>query len=141
MVYPEGLSTGLTSKRTSHKVAEQGRRNRINDALKEMQTLLPPKNKINGASGSDGSPEAGNGPNGKADDKETAEIKSNNSKAATVESACLYVRQLQKENAHVQSLARENEQLKKRLAELEVKSEAQEVKNDSPNDAVAGTTE
>ena len=32
---------GLTSKRTSHKIAEQGRRNRINEAIKEMQTLLP----------------------------------------------------------------------------------------------------
>lgn len=40
--YPDSLSSGLTSKRTSHKIAEQGRRNRINDALKEMQTLLPP---------------------------------------------------------------------------------------------------
>ncbi|KAF4554091.1 Helix-loop-helix DNA-binding domain-containing protein 1 [Elsinoe fawcettii] len=40
--YPESLSSGLTSKRTSHKIAEQGRRNRINEALKEMQSLLPP---------------------------------------------------------------------------------------------------
>ncbi|KAI9893612.1 MAG: hypothetical protein M1814_006408 [Vezdaea aestivalis] len=38
--YPEALSTNLTSKRTSHKIAEQGRRNRINTALKEMETLL-----------------------------------------------------------------------------------------------------
>ncbi|TKX27569.1 putative phosphorus acquisition-controlling protein [Elsinoe australis] len=40
--YPDSLSSGLTSKRTSHKIAEQGRRNRINEALKEMQALLPP---------------------------------------------------------------------------------------------------
>jgi hypothetical protein len=39
--YPDSLSTGLTSKRTSHKVAKQGRRNRINDALKEMRALIP----------------------------------------------------------------------------------------------------
>ena len=40
--YPEHLSTNLTSKRTSHKIAEQGRRNRINNALAEMAGLLPP---------------------------------------------------------------------------------------------------
>jgi hypothetical protein len=39
--YPDSLSTGLTSKRTSHKVAAQRRRNRINDALKEMRALIP----------------------------------------------------------------------------------------------------
>ena len=40
--YPEALSTNLTSKRTSHKIAEQGRRNRINNALQEIASLLPP---------------------------------------------------------------------------------------------------
>jgi hypothetical protein len=40
--YPEALSTNLTSKRTSHKIAEQGRRNRINHALQEIASLLPP---------------------------------------------------------------------------------------------------
>ncbi|KAI4152322.1 MAG: hypothetical protein L6R39_001847 [Caloplaca ligustica] len=40
--YPETLSTNLTSKRTSHKIAEQGRRNRINTALQEIASLLPP---------------------------------------------------------------------------------------------------
>ncbi|KAJ4295837.1 hypothetical protein N0V88_004539 [Collariella sp. IMI 366227] len=39
--YPSELSTNLTSKRTSHKIAEQGRRNRINSALQEIATLLP----------------------------------------------------------------------------------------------------
>ena len=39
--YPEALSKNLNSKRTSHKIAEQGRRNRINTALQEMQSLLP----------------------------------------------------------------------------------------------------
>ncbi|KFY69069.1 hypothetical protein V498_10524, partial [Pseudogymnoascus sp. VKM F-4517 (FW-2822)] len=37
--YPTELSTNLTSKRTSHKIAEQGRRNRINSALQEIATL------------------------------------------------------------------------------------------------------
>ncbi|KAK7203130.1 hypothetical protein BZA70DRAFT_283935 [Myxozyma melibiosi] len=38
--YPEQLSINLTSKRTSHKIAEQGRRNRINNALSELNLLL-----------------------------------------------------------------------------------------------------
>src|SRR5579871_3239051 len=46
--YPSELSTNLTSKRTSHKIAEQGRRNRINLALQEMQSLLPSKSNNNG---------------------------------------------------------------------------------------------
>src|SRR5436305_12213546 len=41
VMYPEALSTNLTSKRTSHKIAEQGRRNRINSALQEIAKLLP----------------------------------------------------------------------------------------------------
>lgn len=43
--YSPELSTNLTSKRTSHKLAEQGRRNRMNFALQEIATLLP-QNKI-----------------------------------------------------------------------------------------------
>ena len=39
--YPEALAENLSSKRTSHKIAEQGRRNRINLALKEIEGLLP----------------------------------------------------------------------------------------------------
>lgn len=40
--YPETTPTTLTSRRTSHKIAEQGRRNRINNALNELETLMPP---------------------------------------------------------------------------------------------------
>ncbi|KAJ5134102.1 hypothetical protein N7526_005467 [Penicillium atrosanguineum] len=40
--YPEALAENLSSKRTNHKLAEQGRRNRINSALKEIETLIPP---------------------------------------------------------------------------------------------------
>lgn len=40
--YPEHLSADLTSKRTSHKLAEQGRRNRINNALAELAQLISP---------------------------------------------------------------------------------------------------
>ncbi len=39
--YPENLAENLSSKRTNHKLAEQGRRNRINNALKEIETLIP----------------------------------------------------------------------------------------------------
>ncbi|KAL4747596.1 hypothetical protein BDW72DRAFT_11207 [Aspergillus terricola var. indicus] len=39
--YPETLAENLSSKRTNHKLAEQGRRNRINTALKEIETLIP----------------------------------------------------------------------------------------------------
>ncbi|KAJ5238702.1 hypothetical protein N7468_003321 [Penicillium chermesinum] len=41
--YPETLAENLSSKRTNHKLAEQGRRNRINSALKEIESLIPPE--------------------------------------------------------------------------------------------------
>ncbi|KAF3396067.1 hypothetical protein F1880_007344 [Penicillium rolfsii] len=41
--YPETLAENLSSKRTNHKLAEQGRRNRINNALKEIESLIPPE--------------------------------------------------------------------------------------------------
>lgn len=41
VTYPEALAENLSSKRTNHKLAEQGRRNRINSALKEIESLLP----------------------------------------------------------------------------------------------------
>jgi hypothetical protein len=66
--YPEHLSAGLASKKTSHKLAEQGRRNRINSALSELAGLISP----------DAPP---------------------NSKADTVESAILYIKDLQTELA------------------------------------------
>lgn len=40
--FPETTSTTLTPKRTSQKIAEQGRRNRINNALQELEALMPP---------------------------------------------------------------------------------------------------
>lgn len=45
--YPEQLSAELTSKRTSHKLAEQGRRNRINVALQELADLVAPNAAVN----------------------------------------------------------------------------------------------
>lgn len=121
MNYPDSLSTGLTSKRTSHKVAEQGRRNRINEALKEMQSLLPKPAVVKGGketSNSDGTPEAI--PDGDTkESKEDAQLKSNSSKAATVESANEYIRKLQSENAVLMQLKSEHEEMKRKLEEQE----------------------
>ncbi|KAI1760339.1 helix-loop-helix DNA-binding domain-containing protein [Hypoxylon sp. FL1150] len=87
--YPSELSTNLTSKRTSHKIAEQGRRNRINSALQEIATLLP-KGSVKELSEGDG--EGGNG-----DKKDGKQSNTPNSKASTVESAIAYIKQLQEE--------------------------------------------
>jgi len=120
--YPDSLSTGLTSKRTSHKVAEQGRRNRINDALKEMQALLPKQAKANKDINDDESPDVGAGADGdNKESKEDAAIKSNSSKAATVESANVYIRIMQQKDmerdAELERLRKYNEELVKKLAE------------------------
>ncbi|GAB7358549.1 hypothetical protein MBLNU230_g2611t1 [Neophaeotheca triangularis] len=116
--YPDHLSSGLTSKRTSHKVAEQGRRNRINDALKEMQELLPKAHKLGANKDSPETPDAAGGAESKEqtkEQKELADVKSSNSKAATVESANEYIRKLQAENAALEGLRKENEEMRRRL--------------------------
>jgi hypothetical protein len=78
--YPNELSENLTSKRTSHKFAEQGRRDRLNTAIQEMASLLPAKG---------------------------GEEKGALSKARTVELATEYIRKLKKE---LGELKREGEQ-------------------------------
>jgi len=103
--YPEALSTNLTSKRTSHKIAEQGRRNRINNALQEIASLLPSStpelNGIGARSGSvDAGTPAGGGMNGMMNG--TAAQQSN-SKASTVEMAIDYIKSLQTELKDVRS--------------------------------------
>ncbi|KAI1106705.1 helix-loop-helix DNA-binding domain-containing protein [Jackrogersella minutella] len=98
--YPSELSTNLTSKRTSHKIAEQGRRNRINSALQEIATLLP-LNVTKDLSEGDG--EAGNG------DKKDGKLNTPNSKASTVELAIVYIKQLQEEVAEANRRADEAE--------------------------------
>jgi vacuolar-type H+-ATPase subunit I/STV1 len=104
VVYPSSLSTNLTSKRTSHKIAEQGRRNRINTALQEMQDLLPPSHITPDAK----SPET--------------VAQSNNSKAAKVESAIDYIKLLKKQCSDKDKMLSEKdvemEALRKQLAEL-----------------------
>ncbi|KAK3362090.1 helix-loop-helix DNA-binding domain-containing protein [Lasiosphaeria ovina] len=99
--YPSELSTNLTSKRTSHKIAEQGRRNRINSALQEIATLLPqaPKD-IKESKESEG-------------DSDNKKDKSGNSvpnsKASTVELAIEYIKQLQQEVVEANRRAEEAE--------------------------------
>lgn len=118
--YPDSLSTGLTSKRTSHKVAEQGRRNRINEALKEMQALVPKEylfGKNKNSSIDDDSPEGGGGVE-LLDDKDGKEdsAKSHSSKAATVESANVYIRKMQQKEAERDE---EYERMRRRLEQAE----------------------
>jgi len=121
--YPSELSTNLTSKRTSHKIAEQGRRNRINLALQEMQSLLPSKSggsaQLNGSANSnnavvklddgdddedgilEGNCKAGTGSGGNSRNANGAGgntglgKQGGNSKAATVESAIEYIKYMQ----------------------------------------------
>lgn len=98
--YPEALSTNLTSKRTSHKIAEQGRRNRINTALHEIASLLPPVPPNGGANGGSAGKEGGlpGGPPGATTVIMTGSAaQQSNSKASTVELAIEYIKSLQAE--------------------------------------------
>lgn len=128
--YPSELSTNLTSKRTSHKIAEQGRRNRINSALQEIATLLPKAPAKEGGDGDgDGhSSSGGGGGSGGADredkrekDKDKAGGGIPNSKASTVEMAIEYIKQLQKEVADANKRAEEAE---RKLVEMKMQGGA-----------------
>ncbi|KAJ6787883.1 hypothetical protein PWT90_07813 [Aphanocladium album] len=103
--YPMELSTNLTSKRTSHKIAEQGRRNRINSALQIMASLLPDQAKPTSEDGEDrkDANKVAGGNNANAP----------SSKASVVENAIV----------HMKNLQRENDDLKKELEELRNKME------------------
>jgi hypothetical protein len=100
--YPSELSTNLTSKRTSHKIAEQGRRNRINSALQEIATLLPRQPSKDGKDT--------DGDSGDKKDKSGNSVP--NSKASTVELAIEYIKQLKKE---VEEANRRADEAEKRL--------------------------
>jgi len=102
--YPTELSTNLTSKRTSHKIAEQGRRNRINSALQEIATLLP-----RGCSKDSGNEKGGSGSGDAAEGKGGTGGQSANSKASTVELAIEYIKQLKQEVADANKRAEEAE--------------------------------
>lgn len=91
--YPENLAENLSSKRTNHKLAEQGRRNRINTALKEIETLLPPGFTQDRAKESKETT-----PTSKNDDKEKEKTANQAiSKASTVEMAIDYIKALKQE--------------------------------------------
>ena len=88
--YPEALAENLSSKRTSHKIAEQGRRNRINTALKEIEALLPQSILAGNRKDRDGS-------NDNEDGERATSSGQSASKASTVEMAIAYIRALQAE--------------------------------------------
>lgn len=101
--YPSELSTNLTSKRTSHKIAEQGRRNRINSALQIMAGLLPEK-------------PSGNDSGDEGDDKKDAKAaNAPSSKASVVENAIVHMKSLQEENG---ALKKELLELKEQMEKL-----------------------
>lgn len=105
--YPSELSTNLTSKRTSHKIAEQGRRNRINSALQEIATLLPRGAAKDSSGEKSGSGDAGEPNDAGGNGKGVAQ--SANSKASTVENAIEYIKQLKKELADANKRAEDAE--------------------------------
>ncbi|KAL5624894.1 hypothetical protein BROUX41_004954 [Berkeleyomyces rouxiae] len=118
VTYPSELSTNLTSKRTSHKIAEQGRRNRINSALQEIATLLPAPLK-------DSRDDSGDG-----DQKDTKAANAPSSKASTVEMAIEYIKQLQEEVAAANRRAAEAEL---KLRESGIKNWDHETSTTTPN--------
>lgn len=113
MSYPEALAENLSSKRTSHKLAEQGRRNRINVALKEMESLLPPTPATKSKRDRSGSID------GDSADKAAA---AGNSKASTVELAIAYIKSLQAELSETKAKLKDQEKKledkEKKLAEV-----------------------
>lgn len=121
--YPEALAENLSSKRTSHKLAEQGRRNRINVALKEMESLLPATTATKGKRDRSGSIDGDSG------DKAAA---AGNSKASTVELAIAYIRSLQADLSETKAKLEDSEKKlankDKKLAEREKRLEEREKK-------------
>jgi predicted RNase H-like nuclease (RuvC/YqgF family) len=122
VTYPQELSTNLTSKRTSHKIAEQGRRNRINTALQEMLKLIPRGSSQNPNNGSQ-SPGAEDEVVKKGDLATNSSKSNGNSKAATVESAIEYIKSLKEEREEMSRAAeqkdRECEELRRRLEDMQ----------------------
>ncbi|KAE8375900.1 hypothetical protein BDV26DRAFT_266851 [Aspergillus bertholletiae] len=91
--YPEALAENLSSKRTNHKLAEQGRRNRINNALKEIEALIP-IGFVNMKNMKDATTHCGPKSNEKEKEKPSNQ---QISKASTVEMAIDYIKALKKE--------------------------------------------
>ncbi|KAI5299879.1 alpha-1,6-mannosyltransferase [Ascosphaera pollenicola] len=119
--YPETLTENLSSKRKNHKLAEQGRRNRINAALKEMEALIPvdfarefsqkkkaKEKKEEEEAAAAESPVSAGGSTATA----TATAKANQaiSKASTVEMAIVYIKALQEELQAVKQQQQQQQQ-------------------------------
>ncbi|KAF2087694.1 hypothetical protein K490DRAFT_73618 [Saccharata proteae CBS 121410] len=115
VTYPSELSTNLTSKRTSHKLAEQGRRNRINLALAELGGMIPNNGSPAISAKDAGPPKSAEGA-GSPDDKGGAE--KGNSKASTVENAIAYIKVLK---AREEEMEREMSAQRKELEELKMR--------------------
>lgn len=150
VTYPESLSSGLTSKRTSHKIAEQGRRNRINEALKEMQSLLPKvgtkaKSSSGTPNGADKSAADDDDDEGEKDDTKggSAESKNSSSKAAMVENAIEYIKVLQHERAQAAQALKEKDaemaMLRQKLQNVEIKLGGGSVENPTVDGAATST--
>ena len=107
--YPEALAENLSSKRTSHKIAEQGRRNRINLALKEIESLLP-----TAITGGGGKKERNSNTSENETEEQGTAALPGASKASTVEMAIVYIKNLQ---AELKTTSDRLETAEKKLAE------------------------
>jgi hypothetical protein len=101
VLHPTELLRKLTSKQTPQRVAEQGRRNRMNSALQELATLLPKGCKKDSGGGNNivqgrDSGDGGRGGSEDSDGKAWAE-QGPATKASIVESAIEYIKQLKME--------------------------------------------
>lgn len=94
--YPETLSAELSSKKTNHKLAEQERRNRINQALQELSGLI---SKPNPELASERPKQA---PSSKADIVETAIV--------YIQNMHKQMEQLRQENLHLKAQQQQQQQ-------------------------------
>lgn len=121
--YPSDLSTGLTSRRTIHKLAEQGRRNRINFALQEMAGLLPgagaPGNKWKAAPRASADAEDREDSGGGGGEEKSKGGTAAASKASTVEQAIEYIKYLRAEVERANKRAEEAEEKLRERGEMD----------------------
>lgn len=111
--YPERLSRDLNSKRTSHKTAEQDRRDRMKTALQKMAKLLPQTaSATDGTDGDENNNTYRGGRSGSGSDGN--DCSKADSKAGTVEMATEYIMSLQKEIMEMKRILEENGQQQRR---------------------------
>lgn len=108
VVYHSDLATNLSYKRTSHKLAEQGRRDRINTAIETIKKMLPSNGKDDVEHGNGGSSNSVSGT-------------TNSSKASTVEMAIEYLKDMQVAVKDANDRAEKAEQ-RARLAEQKIEA-------------------